>query len=170
MEDNTTTTGALRPTFLTVLCILTFLGSGWGIISAMINYSSADTAGEAAALVEEQMDEALDQMDDNEEVSEKTKGFMESFMGGVAESITPQNIRKMAIVSVLSSLLTLFGAIFMWKLNKSGFYMYIGGVLVLIVGTMLVYGGLLGAVAAGGSGFVGVLFIVLYGLNLKHMH
>jgi len=36
MEENTTTE-TLRPTFLTVLCILTFIGSGWGVINAMIS-------------------------------------------------------------------------------------------------------------------------------------
>lgn len=33
--DNTAAESAKRPAFLTVLCILTFIGSGWGIISAL---------------------------------------------------------------------------------------------------------------------------------------
>lgn len=33
--DETGAQAAKRPTFLTVLCILTFIGSGWGIISAL---------------------------------------------------------------------------------------------------------------------------------------
>lgn len=33
---DTTTTTPKRPTFLTVLCILTFIGSGWGIISSLV--------------------------------------------------------------------------------------------------------------------------------------
>jgi hypothetical protein len=169
MEENTTT-GIVRPTFLTVLCILTFIGSGWGVIGAMINYSTSETAGKALEMVDEQMDEAMDEIDDNDEMSEKQKSFMESIFNGITDTVTPENIRKMAIVSVLSSLFTLFGALFMWSLNKNGYYLYIAGIAILIGGTMFVYGGLVGAMAAGASGFFGVLFIVLYGLNLKHMH
>jgi len=33
--DNMNVDAAKRPTFLTVLCILTFIGSGWGLISAL---------------------------------------------------------------------------------------------------------------------------------------
>lgn len=29
-----------RPTFLTVLCILTFVGSGWGVIQALMNFGN----------------------------------------------------------------------------------------------------------------------------------
>ncbi len=32
-----------RPTFLTVLCILTFVGSGWALFSSMTSYNSAET-------------------------------------------------------------------------------------------------------------------------------
>lgn len=165
-----TTTQSVRPTFLTVLCILTFIGSGWSVISAMFSYSSADNAGDAIELVDEQMDEAMDEIEDNEQMTEKQKGFVEKILSGVSETLTAENIRKMAIVSVLSSLFTLFGALFMWTLNKNGFYLYIGGILILIGGTMYVYGGLVGALSAGAAGFMGVLFIILYGLNLKHMH
>ncbi len=33
--DATTSAAPKRPAFLTVLCILTFIGSGWGIVSAL---------------------------------------------------------------------------------------------------------------------------------------
>jgi hypothetical protein len=67
-----------------------------------------------------------------------------------------------AIVFVLIlSLLTLFGAIKMFAMKKSGFILYaIGGgiwALLCLIGGEWVYG--LG----------GVAFIVLYGMNLKHM-
>jgi len=121
-------------------------------------------------MVDEQMDEVMDDIDDNEEMSEKQKNFMEGIFTEITEAITPEKIRKMAIVSVLSSLFTLFGALFMWYLKKYGYYLYIAGIVLLMGGTMFVYGGLIGGIAAGGTGFFGVLFIVLYGLNFKHMH
>jgi hypothetical protein len=169
MEETTQTT-PLRPTFLTVLCILTFLGSGWGIIDAAIDYMGADVAGDAVELVEESMDEALEEIDDDDNLTDSQKEKIEGLVGGLTDSVTPENIRSSALVSILASILTLIGALLMWNLRQVGYYVYIGGTLVLVVGLAMVFGGLVGALAAGASGFIGVLFIVLYGLNLKHMN
>ena len=38
----TQATRAKRPTFLTVLCILTFIGSGWGVLGSIFNFFTAD--------------------------------------------------------------------------------------------------------------------------------
>ena len=37
MENPFETEKAVRPTFLTVLCILTFIGSGWGTVSNLFS-------------------------------------------------------------------------------------------------------------------------------------
>jgi len=171
MEDQLEemTPNKVRPTFLTVICILTFIGSGWGIISGITNYVSADTVGETKVQMEEAMDDAMDDMDDAE-MSEEQLEMVENIIGGFTESITPDNIRNGALVSIFSCLLTLAGAILMWNLNKKGFYLYILGIAILIVGMVLVYGGLMGAITAVGSGFFGVVFIILYGVNLKEMN
>ena len=50
-----------RNTFLTVICILTFIGSGWGFIKAIRSYAMADTVatvtGDALKSAETQMDQ-----------------------------------------------------------------------------------------------------------------
>lgn len=104
----------IRPTFLTVLCILTFIGSGWGIVDSLIDYFNADLAGDTVELVEEQMDEALEEIEDDENMTDKQKEFVEGFMGGITDSLTPENIRKSSLVSFISNLLTLLGSILMW--------------------------------------------------------
>jgi hypothetical protein len=159
-----------RSTFITVLCILTFIGSGWGIIDGIIDYVAADTVGQATQIMEDQMGEAMDQIEDSEDMPESTKNFMENMVGGVMESITPDNIRKSALINILASLLCLFGAYLMWNLNKKGFYIYLAGTLLAVIGMALVFGGLLGMAAAGGTGFVGLVMCILYGVNLKDMN
>ncbi len=156
----------VRPTFLTILCILTFIGSGYGIIDAITNYTAADTAGEMVELVDEQIDEEMD----NDNMSDSEKRMVENLMGGFSESLTADNIRMMSILKIISCIMTLAGAILMWNLRKPGYYLYIAGIATLVIGYIAIFGGLVGAIAAGASGFFGVLFIILYGLNVKHMN
>lgn len=156
----------IRPTFLTVLCILTFIGSGYSIFNAISSYSSADVA---VGLTQDVMDEAIDKIEDEAE-SEKEAALANKILGSVSEGMTAPNIKNSAIASGISALLTLIGAILMWSLNKKGFYLYVIGVAVGILAPMLIFGGILGAASSGVLAFVGVLFSVLYGLNLKHMH
>lgn len=163
--------GSERPTFLTVLCILTFIGSGWGLMSdGIATYFSADSVGAATEMVGESMDEAIDQIEENSEMSDSQKGFVESILNGVSENLTPEKIRASSLVTILSTLLTLCGAVLMWNLNKKGFYLYVAGILAGIVGMVVVFSGFIGIVAASGTAFIGLLFSILYGVNLKHMN
>lgn len=112
----------------------------------------------------------MDDIEDSEEMSDAQKEMMENIMGNVTENLTPGKIRNAAIVNIISCLLTIAGAFMMWNLNQKGFYLYIVGILVMIIGSLMIYDGFMGAIAAGAAGFIGILFIILYGVNLKHMH
>ena len=68
-------------------------------------------------------------------------------------------------VSTVIAAASLFGAIKMWKLEKLGFFIYAGASVVGIILPM-VFG--LGFSAMGAV--FPILFIVLYYLNVKHMH
>ena len=59
---------------------------------------------------------------------------------------------------------TFYGALQMWKLKKMGFYVYVGATAVGIILPMVLGGGF----SVSGL-IVPVLFVVLYGLNLKHL-
>ena len=155
-----------RPTFLTILCILTFVGSGMGVFSAISNYTNAEMA---AGVTEEAMDTVLDDMEDRAE-TEKEAALIGSFLGSVTEGLTTENIRSMGIASGIASVLTLIGAVLMWGLNRKGFWLYLIGTSVAIIAPMIIYEGLLGIMAGGGMAFIGVIFCVLYGINLKHMN
>jgi hypothetical protein len=157
-----TPTGGLRNTFLTVICILSFIGSGWGIIKAVRSYLTADTV---AAMVGGAMKDTENQIDQQSNVP----GFVKQIIGSVEEDMTPDFLRKMAIFEFISNLLTLSGAILMWNLKKTGFYMYIIGMAVLVAAPLLM-GKLVGAIGASFIGFIGVIFIVMYAVNLKYMN
>ncbi|MCA0362586.1 MAG: hypothetical protein LCH67_00965 [Bacteroidetes bacterium] len=155
-----------RPTFLTVLCILTFIGSAWGIFGAYTNYSSA---GFASGMGQDVIDQAKDQIESSAK-SEKESEFAGKILDSVSSNLTEKNIKDAAIASGISSILTLIGAVLMWGLNKKGYWLYIIGIAVAIIAPMTIYDGIMSAAAGIGFGFFGAIFAVLYGLNLKHMH
>jgi hypothetical protein len=160
--DVPSTPPIVRSTFLTVICILTFIGSGWGLISAIRSYAMADTVATVASGAVKEAENQMDQ--------QNTPDFAKKLVDSVSEGLTPENIRKTAIFEFISNLLTLFGAILMWNQRKIGFYMYIVGILLLIIIPMMMMGKLMGAIGSAFIGFIGVIFIVMYGVNLKYMN
>ena len=117
-----------RPAFLTVLCILTFVGAGLGVLGSFGNFAVDATLG---------------------------------------------------IVTLLANVLCIVGAIMMMKLKKTGFYLYVVGELLPLIYTFVVLGGL-GAMNVPIFGeaviiiylialVIPLAFIVMYGVNLKHM-
>jgi hypothetical protein len=159
MEQQNT---SARPTFLTVLCILTFIASAWGIYSGITSYLTADTV---AGVAQEAMDKAADGIQSSGEGSAAAEKLLDS----VTSAMNPDNMRNMAIGSILSAIICALGAWFMWNLQKKGFWVYVAGTVVGILTPVIVYGGFMGALAGGGAAFIGILFVVLYGINLKHL-
>ena len=128
-EETTMEAGsAKRPAFLTVLCILTFIGAGLGLLGGFGQFA------------------------------------IDATMGGI---------------TVLANALCIVGAIMMMKLKKTGFFLYLVGELLPLIYTFLVLGGL-GAMSIPMLGdaiivvyiialVIPLTFIIMYGLNLKHM-
>jgi len=80
-----------------------------------------------------------------------------------------KNAALILLVGVIGGLLCLVGSIQMWKLKKTGFYIYaVGEIIPPVVSMVLVGMGEFGAFGIIGLIFP-IVFIVLYGLNLKHM-
>lgn len=150
----------VRNTFLTVICILTFVGSGWGVIKSIRDYVTADTVATIAGDVMKSAESQMDQ--------QNTPSYAKSLFSSMTEGLSAENIHTMCILELISNLLTLFGAILMWNLRKIGFYLYIAGILLLVTAP-LVIGKLVGIISGVFIGFIGVVFIVMYGVNLKYM-
>lgn len=154
-----------RPTFLTVLCILTFVGAGIGFLGAV--YGLATIQSTIA-----QLEQSRDSL------SELGSTFGDDFNDIMASQIevTKKYGLISAILNTVGNGLCLLGAFWMWSLKKNGFYVYIIGQILPLIASFGLMGGMdLGMFAglAVGAMIVGamipVAFIIMYGLNLKHM-
>jgi hypothetical protein len=141
-----------RPTFLTVLCILSFIGVGIQIIQGLI---SLFAKGAGSMIME-----AAESLEGYEEVPGTEY---------IEESLSYAS--TLGIVSILAALVCLWGVIWMWNLKKTGYYIYIVGELAPVIVSFILVG--FGSFLGGFFAMIGlifpVLFIILYGLNVKHM-
>ncbi len=156
-----------RSDFLTVLCVLTFLGSGMGILNSLTNYVNADVlseiAHEAIDLTKEKVDEKV--------ASGEGKKLAEKVISGASAMLDPEKLKQNYLLGFISNLVTLGGAILMFRLRKIGFWLYVAGTVVLVATPLIIFGAsnLLSLGLTLGFGIVGILFIVLYSLNLKQL-
>ena len=132
-----------RPVFLTVLCILSFIAAGFGILA----YVGAITAMGAASAI-----------------SSSIEG-MEG-VGEAMESVGPSMGMTWAyiIVGFLTTIIGLIGVIKMWKLKKQGFMLYAGSSVVSMIMAIVYSGFNIGGI------IIPIAFIVMYYLNVKHMN
>lgn len=156
-----------RPTFLTVLCILTFAVSAYylfdGTRTIFVSKSFDSTQWHA---VMEGVDEALQDADPN------TAKFLESFMGSLSKTIekTIENANMLGFITIIVALLSAYGAFLMYKLNRKGFTVYVGAKIIGIVLPLAILGfNMVTGFAFGFSAFIGMIFVILYGVNRKHM-
>ncbi len=163
-----------RPSFFTWLCILTFIGSGWAIISSVYTYTTAEKY--ANILSEEKpLKKDSTYIDStrsvhNERHNER-KVFSEKIKASFSKILDKNNMRKLAIGNLIAALFTLTGALFMWRLKRTGFYIYIIGVIIGLMIPFYLFGNDMIAVGATAfNNFFGLVFIALYALNLKAMN
>ncbi len=148
------------PNFLKVLCILTFVGAGFGILGAVSNLLLSDITEASLKL----SSTILDSSPVNDVL-----GF------DFDQMIVWQ--KYINIAGLLGAILCLTGALIMWKRKRIGFFIYVPGAIipaiVTIMGMKYMFTGLLGgfaALAGYGALVFGIAFVVMYGLNLKHMN
>lgn len=145
-----------RPTFLTVICILTFIGSGLGLLGAIVGIFSSDMNEETFRMASSTLSDTPFGGFNFEEMIRWQKIMNLSNLGGAALCLT--------------------GALLMWKLKKIGYFIYVPGALIpSIIGFIGIQKMMSGMMA--GFGMIGVVagavfsvaFIIMYGANLKHM-
>jgi hypothetical protein len=155
--DNENQENTNLPVFLKVLCILTFVGTGIGILSGLYSTFTFSSSMEQLELL--QNNPYMGNMSEFLEVNRKY-GFIVQLM------------------ALSGNILCLVAALFMWKLKKFGFYMYVVGQIIPLIGSF----GLMGGLSASNSMFAGIAvvasivgtlfpiaFVIMYALNLKHM-
>lgn len=135
-----------RPVFITVLCILSFVGVGFTLLINVVAYiilkASADMLQEVQAT-------------------------------GVEMDAAWNAVRYMDVnlaIGIGGALACLWGAILMWKLKRIGYYIYIvGQVVPLVLSFFILQTTMLDTLTFIFSALFPLIFIVLYGINLKHM-
>ena len=157
---------AARPTFITVLCILTFIGSGWGLISDGIKYFNANSQAEAISKFKEQANSGVSK---NKDAGKPGNEFAIRIVKDL--NMSPDNIRKGAVADGAAAILCLAGAFMMWSLKKTGFYLYVAGTLLGIISPFIIFGtnNFIAIISSIMIGFIGLIFMILYGVNLKYM-
>lgn len=155
----------VRPTFLLVICILTFIGSGWSVLS---NLFSIFTSGMTDSSL--QMEQYSNMMGNIE--GSASSSFLTGFLNSSMEVLqaTAAHAREIAVMQLVLSVISLLGAIMMFQLRRFGFYLYTAAqILALFVlpyfagfSTLVVIGMLW-------SAFISLIFIILYAVNLRYM-
>jgi hypothetical protein len=144
------------PDMLNVLTILTFIGSGLGLISAFWTFTKARASYEALSSAD------LDQLPD----------WVKRISGGdpvEAARRALENRVPILILALVGCGLCIYGAMEMRKLKKPGFTIYIIGELLPIVAAFIFFGS--GATGLGAMfGYcIYVVFIILYATQLKYL-
>jgi hypothetical protein len=153
-----------RPTILTVIGILSFIGLGYRILTGLINAS----LGTVTSSISEFMNEVVANEVDLSEVPESLKGLVESILDAVTKLLA--NTTAIYLTVVLLAAIALLGVIMMWQLKKSGFYVYAAArSLIAIVPFIFIGYNLVSLLWFTSSIMFGILFIILYSLNLKEM-
>jgi len=157
-----------RPTFLTVLCILSFIGSGYGILNNLNGFMNS------GKMPVENVNQILDSA--RNEINKEAQGtpgaaVAEKVLSGASEIVDPAKLKKMSLYLLMANILTLGGAYLMFQLRKQGFWMYVVGTALAVLTPLIIYGAsnLVSIMMTVSIGFVGVIFAVLYAMNLKHM-
>lgn len=149
----------MRSQFLTLLCILTFLSCAWGLTDAVVSFVQSDAVSQTPLIKRSYTPEQQDK---------QPKQYFEDRSSGDAPMPgDPEEIRALSIAQFGYSLLTLIGALLMFRLRRIGFWIYIAGVAAGIAGPIALAG--FGALNTTFGVFFSILFAVLYGYCLREM-
>jgi hypothetical protein len=164
METNLST--EKRPVFLTILCILSFIGLGMSIMKSLFMLVFSRLGPSLYSLLQGNFEEALSNV-------QNTEPNATWLVGQIFDSILKilNALPAMAGLILLLSIVALTGVILMWNLKKAGYFLYSGAKVILIFVPIILTGPNFISMIAGATIFMAAaIFITLYGLNLKAMN
>jgi hypothetical protein len=163
MEDQKPTSS--RPTFLTVICIISFVGLGLSVLNNFMSLMMSTVGSWIYSTVQESLEMAYSQATSS---NPNAAAFLQSIFDGI--------LKMIEVLPLFSGLILLFtsialsGVVFMWNLKKLGFYIYLVAKIVMIFLPIALIGYNFISVFISLFSFIGTaLFVTLYGLNLKAM-
>lgn len=150
------------PTGLNVLTILTFIGSAIGLIFSITGYLNA----------QKNLTEMEKLMNDSEKMAQIPDFMKSMFSPEAVELIRLQVVYKtpLLILGLIGIVLCVMGALQMRKLKMQGYFLWLIGEILPVIGFIIFIG------VGSFKGFMGilmicilVLFILLYTLQRKHL-
>jgi hypothetical protein len=159
----------VRSQFLTILCILSFIGSAYGLFRAVTIITERDKVVKVVTQSNPQAE--AEHRKRLKERKDKGAKFEMKMMESMKAYTDKNKLLQKGIADLIANLLTLGGAILMWRMNRTGYFIYVAGILAWILGPVIIFGtGSFIAVMESGLGFfAGLLFCILYAMNLKDM-
>ncbi len=149
------------PRFLTLLCILSFIGGGLSIRSDVkhLFYDSDIDTDEVAF-----------------NLNIEGEGDMQSFIQRASENvidfwIEKQNQPKILTIStMLLALISIVGALLMYRLNKMGFLVYtLSNLMIILISYIYYFNNTVGQMLIAFQFFFTAMFIFMYATQLKYM-
>jgi hypothetical protein len=164
MESTTTEPSnngtTVRSQFLTLLCILTFIGSALSLFDVVVSLLHPNAVSETPHVQRKYTPE---------EQKALPKQYFEDRSSGDENMPTdPDLIQRLSIAQLPYVLLTFVGALLMFRLRRIGFWLYVAGVAVGLLLPIALVG--FSALNTSFGVFFSILFAGLYWLNLKDMH
>ena len=172
LDEVTEEVNETRPMFLTVLCILTWIGSGIGVLSGLfsvLTYSKATKQMQESGAKLQDLSDELDSAPSSGDAGEE---MAKSMMKGVAEGMDGMIEWANTInwINIGVAVLCIIGAVLMWKLKRTGFFLYTAATVISVVTPIALMGSnFLTLMSVAFGGFFGLIFIILYGVNFKHL-
>ena len=147
-----------RPTFITVLAILSWVYVAFGVLSALVNSFSSEEKKI------EQIDQAIAVYEDTDEMPLRDE-FIE-----LAEA-SKENLRITNLGNLIFLLIEGIAVFMMFNLKRNGFWLYtiaqIGMVSLAIM--VMPWPNIISTLSIAFTLFLVLLFEILYAVNLKHM-
>lgn len=158
-EENT---APVRTTFLTILCILTFI---WNAVQLYTGIRRVFMPEAIMAEKEQSNEMMMDIMSKYMSASDLEK-FEES-RGQMDAMFEKKQLITGGVANLVSGMLLILGGIWMWGLRKKGFYVYLAGNAVGVLAPIILLGGSMGWSIGIFSLINAALFSGLYALHLK---
>lgn len=167
MENELTQQEEKRPTFLVVLCILTFINTGLNILTSLVQLISGPTSDEQLLAERVELTKATNEMKDSG--MDALAGVMDQMQAMTAD--IQANFYIAMTVALVAPLLGLFGALKMWRGERLGFHLYIIYNLIAVGGIYLyVSPQNIPSIAIIFGLLLSGLFVFLYSRNLHWMN
>ena len=151
----------VRPKFLKILLILSFIGSSWNMFAGLSNALSEPNIEREEAVLE-----YIDAIEDGSEEAEFVIEDFKSFVSNINKNITTYGAMEFMLYAI-----SLIGVFLMYQGRRIGFIIY-ASVQVLLLGSPIFFGGY-NSISLSLTlvySFITMVFLAMYSSQLKYLN